>query len=108
LFAFALTGGLLASFLDNYWQPVPRNQQKTSTINKLAIRSAGSIVSVFGQHPSHGVLGRGTLESGQGDGDGASSTQNRRASEVLLAIFFAAGVFAIAIISMQYVRSRIF
>lgn len=59
----------------------------------LSVRSAASITSLFGQHPSHGVTGLPSDRSGS----------QTKCVDVVLAAFFTAGVFVLAIVSMQYV-----
>lgn len=106
LLGLGVVGGLLALLLNAKFGDTPAQQLGTraptqptgpssprvddssssSHLKDYAILSTGSITSIFGQHPSHGLF----------------AGPDTRGIAVAMAAFFAASVFSIGVVSMMY------
>lgn len=85
-------GGLLALFLTSFFphgDSDTTGEQDKSKLRKFSELSGGSMTSIFGQHPSHGLF----------------PEKRTSGATIAMAIYFTAAVFALAIVTMQYVRS---
>lgn len=92
LVLIGVLGGFLALALSHYFS-APSGEQPGSEDSKPTFKDfptyfGGSLTSIFGQHPSHGIF----------------PDSKPQGISVAMAAYFAAAVFAIAIITMQYVR----
>ncbi len=84
-------GGLLALFLTCFFPhgaSATTAEAEKSNLRKFSELSSGSVTSIFGQHPSHGLFGEDRMSG----------------ATIAMAVYFTAAVFALAIVTMQYVR----
>jgi hypothetical protein len=85
--------GLLALFLTSCFHyedaDLPAQKDK-SNLRKFSELSSGSVTSIFGQHPSHGLFGEKKMSL----------------PTIAMAVYFTAAVFALAIVTMQYVCTK--
>ncbi|KAH7621546.1 hypothetical protein Ndes2526B_g03882 [Nannochloris sp. 'desiccata'] len=89
LLVLGVIGGLLALFLTSFFphgDSDTTGEQDKSKLRKFSELSGGSMTSIFGQHPSHGLF----------------PEKRTSGATIAMAIYFTAAVFALAIVTMQY------
>jgi hypothetical protein len=102
MLALGLVGGGLAVCMKHAFK---RSPSPTGLTSDLMMKSAGSLVSIFGQHPSHGVLGSGSDRDAEAQASarrGAHDDERTTGADITVAMFYASCVIVLGIVSMQY------